>query len=176
MNNQQPTIHKTGFTLIEILAVIAIIGILAAILVPVGGHARKAALKRRATVEMNSIKLAVLQFYDEHGYMPWPGDPKVGPDQWTAGDADQLAVMLILTGDNAMKKTYLQIPEKSRPAPDSLVFIDPWKQPYRVGLDRDMDGAVMPDGTVGGDYVKEKALVYSLGDPDDSPAKVMKTW
>ncbi|MDD4342441.1 MAG: prepilin-type N-terminal cleavage/methylation domain-containing protein, partial [Kiritimatiellae bacterium] len=41
-----------GFTLIEILVVIAIIALLAAILVPVAGNALKGAFKRRALVEM----------------------------------------------------------------------------------------------------------------------------
>ena len=178
----KPRTGRGGFTLIEILAVIAIIGILAAILVPVAGHARQAALKRRAMVEMNSIKMAVLQFHQEHGYMPWPPTTVagrqiwVGEDMWTVGDADQLEVIKILTGDNTLKKTYLQIPEKSRASADSLVFVDPWKQPYRIGLDRDLDNAILPDATIGGDYVKEQALVYSLGDPADDPRQVMKTW
>ena len=167
---------KSGFTLIEILTVIAIIGILAAILVPLAGKARKTALKRRAMVEMNSIKVAILQFQSDHKYMPWPDPAKVGEDAWTSSDAQQLAVMDLLTGSNALKKIYLQIPEKSRPDKTSVLFLDPWKRVYVIGLDRDMDGAVRLTGPFSGGYVKEKALVYSLGDPDDSPAVLLKTF
>ncbi len=168
--------RKNGFTLIEILTVIAIIGILAAILVPLAGKARKTALKRRAMVEMNSIKVAILQFQSDHKYMPWPDAVKVGKDAWTSSDAQQLGVMDLLTGSNALKKIYLQIPEKSRPDKTSVLFLDPWRRAYVIGMDRDSDGAVLLTGPLSGGYVKEKALVYSLGDPGDSPAVLLKTF
>ena len=162
--------RAAGFTLIEILTVIAIISILAAILVPVAGGAKETALKRRAALEMQSIKMAAIQFQSDHRYMPWPpvGDKKlrVGDDMWTTDAASQMAVMELLTGSNAMMKAYLQIPEKSRPDDKSLIFNDPWKQPYVIGMDRNMDGAVVvanTDNAWNGKTVMEKVLVYSPG-------------
>ena len=183
--NTKPRANRGGFTLIEILTVIAIVAILASILVPVAGKARKSAMKKRATVEMNSIKVAALQFLSDHRYMPWPAAIVsdrpiwIGDDMWTSAvdGSDQLPVMDLLTGNNAMKKVYLQIPEKSRPSAASMIFNDPWGQPYRIGLDRNLDGAVLPDATFGGgDFVKERVLVYSLGDPTDSPRIPLKTF
>ena len=166
-----------GFTLIEILAVIAIIGILAAILVPVAGSAKQTALRRRAATEMNSIKVAAMQFQADHKYMPWPGNPKVGDDMWAIDAATQTPVMELLTGQNAMGKNYLQIPEKSKPKDKSLVFVDPWGQPYVIGMDRNMDGQVLvanTDPAWDGKAVMERVLVYSPGEPNKN--KKMKTF
>ena len=167
MNDQRTTTHKPGFTLIEILTVIAIISILAAIIVPVAGGAKETAKKRRAVAEMQSIKVAVMQFHADHKYMPWPDAVKVGDDKWAADAGTQLPVMDLLTGNNPLKKGYLQIPEKSRPADHSLAFFDPWGQPYVIGMDRNLDGAVVVanTGTWDGKTVMEKVLVFSKGQP-----------
>lgn len=184
---------RAGFTLIEMLVVVAIIGILAAILVPLAGGARKATLKRRATLEMNSIKVAVLRFYDDHHYMPW-GDPgvdgvlakalpKVGDDAltWTGGAGAQENVMKWLTGDNPMRTSYLQIPEKSRQDPTRpLTFTDPWGSEYNIGLDRDMDGQVTLASTDipgwDGQTVKEKVVIWTRGDLSKDPIEPQQTF
>jgi len=74
-------------------------------------------------------------------------------------------VMDLLTGNNALKKGYLQIPEKSRPEDKSMVFLDPWRQPYVIGMDRNLDGAVLVANAPpwNGATVTEKVLVYSKG-------------
>ena len=168
---------KNGFTLIEMLVVIAIIATLAAILIPVVGGALQTAKKRRALAEMNAIKVAVMQFQADHHYMPWPSvkinrrDVWIGPDMWATTNATQLPVMELLTGANPMKKIYLQVPEKSRPAPADMTFLDPWKQPYVIGLDRNLDGMVevANTGVAGwdGKTVMERVLVFSPGIPDE---------
>lgn len=162
---------KNGFTLIEILTVIAIISILVAILVPVVGIAKSTALRRRAATEMGSIKVAINQFYTDHKYMPWPSvnGVRVGDDTWTTGLANQSPVMDYLTGQNAKKKLYLQIPEKSRGGTALMQFVDPWGVPYQIGMDRNMDNALIVQGTGvaewDGKTVMEKVIVVSPGAP-----------
>ena len=185
--NVKSRANRGGFTLVEILVVIAIIAILAAIILPLAGSAGKAAQRRRAQTEMQSIKVAILQFQADHHYMPW-GDPalktaaKVGEDKWTASESDQENVMKWLTGENPMTKVYLQIPEKSK-KPGTQIFVEPWKDPltnerlpYKIGMDRNMDGAVTVAETgVGkwdGKTVAEKVLVCSSIPPEkDEPLK-----
>ena len=190
MKNGRP---RQGFTLVEILVVIAIIAVLAAIIIPAAGGAMLAAKKRRAAMEMNSIKTAITDFLRDHHYMPWPSQTVqnrkiwVGADQWANTIEAQMPIMEILIVTNAMRKSYLQIPEKSRPDPATLAFVDPWGQPYQIGLDRNLDGQVMSQlawthakdtNSPGwnGKTVLEKVLVYSPGPPHPAAATPLKTF
>lgn len=190
MKNGNP---RRGFTLVEILVVIAIIAVLAAIIIPAAGGALLAAKKRRAMLEMNSIKTAISDFLRDHHYMPWPPQNVqnrmiwVGSDQWANTIEAQEPIMEILIVTNAMRKSYLQIPEKSRPNSGTLAFVDPWGQPYQIGLDRNLDGQVetkllwTQDGDTNspgwnGRKVMEKVLVYSPGPPAPDDPAPMKTF
>ena len=127
---------KQGFTLIELLVVVAIIGILAGILVPMGGKATASAKARKASMEAQGLVVAVSQFHDDHHYMPWTEKgAAVGADKWAStDDKDWLE---ILQGKNAKKKNYLQAKLNA-----DDVFLDPWGNPYHVGMDRNLDGRV----------------------------------
>ena len=162
--------QERGFTLVEMLVVVAIIALLAAILVPTLGGAQKTARKRKAELECNNIKTAVEQFYSDFRYMPWgkPNDDKnrVGADQWAENAGDQKNVMAFLQGDNKLHKAYLEISSRDNGSSSSSsttegVFYDPWGNPYRIGMDRNMDEQVQWNGKT----YKARVLVYSLG-PD----------
>jgi prepilin-type N-terminal cleavage/methylation domain-containing protein len=61
---------ENGFTLVEMLVVIAIIAILAALLLPVLAGAKKAALKKQATLEIGQIAGAIQQYDSIYGRFP----------------------------------------------------------------------------------------------------------
>lgn len=61
---------KNAFTLIELLTVIAIIAILAGILIPTIGAAKKSALKAKTKVQFSQWASAMTLFKQEYGYYP----------------------------------------------------------------------------------------------------------
>jgi prepilin-type N-terminal cleavage/methylation domain-containing protein len=84
-------LRRSAFTLIEILVVVAIIGILAAILFPVFGRARENARRAACQSNLKQIGLGIAQYsqdYDEampYGYLyytqvPAPNDLRMWDD------------------------------------------------------------------------------------------------
>lgn len=69
--------RSAAFTLIELLTVIAIIGILAAILIPVVGAVRENARQTKCMSNLRQVALAVLTYESEIGHLPGPSFRRV---------------------------------------------------------------------------------------------------
>lgn len=62
--------RNIGFTVIELLTVIAILSVLVAILIPTVSSSREAAAKTRTRVQFNQWAVAIASFRSEYGYYP----------------------------------------------------------------------------------------------------------
>jgi len=69
--NQPHHLHpRAGFSLVELLVVVAVVGILAAITLSIAGGARERAARERASAELAIIATALEQYRTVHGAYP----------------------------------------------------------------------------------------------------------
>jgi prepilin-type N-terminal cleavage/methylation domain-containing protein len=118
---------RRGFTLVELLVVITIIGILVALLLPAVQRARESSMRNTCSDNLKNLTLGCNQHETAHGYFPtggwsgaWSGDPdrptnQGQPGGWTynvlpfvdGSTYHDLGMGLIGTGSISNKKPYL---------------------------------------------------------------------
>ncbi len=89
--NSPPVNGRAGFSLVELLSVVAIVALLAGILLPVAGVVRRSVMTAKTRAQFLQYATAIGQFKVEYGYYP---DFGVG-----SGDADPV---VSLRGNNAV--------------------------------------------------------------------------
>jgi len=140
---------RTGFTLIEMLSVMAIIGLLAGILLTAVQSARQQAKKVKARHDVEQIATAWLAYLQEYRRFPSVSIQSMGSN-----------AVGILSGrsnpNNARGVVFLEL------GANATNYPDPWGKEYAVVLDSDYDNMVtnLP-GVVG--LANVSVAVWSAG-------------
>lgn len=144
-----------GFTLVELLIAIAIIGILGSVIVPKVQEARERALVASAKIEIDALKTVVHQLYGDTGYYPngatsYCRDVSGIPNNEVDLSTDDAGILANGEGWSGWEGPYVSNIE------------DPWGNPYY--LDEDYQCMTETDGCRGIDDVgNDSSVIVSCG-------------
>ena len=139
--------RRRAFTLVELLVVIGIIALLAAILLPAVLAAIKNAHGRTARAELLSLKTAVQAFHNDYGKLPLPAAAQGGADHLLS-EAEGQSVVRALTGADTALNTHRTPFLEGQGIAEDGTYLDPWDRPYRLVLDSNYDNKVDYQGKV----------------------------
>lgn len=115
-------VAEAGFTLVELMVVVAIIALLAAVIIPNYVHARAQAAVSQSEANIKQIATALELYYADNQAYPTTGGAKIGPQLFGAANNPYLTA----TPTNALKRTQYTYAEVA-PAggkPESYLITD----------------------------------------------------
>ena len=159
----QPSQHD-GFTLMELLVVVLIIGILASASIGIYQHSRTAAWKQRARDSARQIAVAWnIKLLDDHAF----------PPSISFSDINGTALPLITTDITfpttttnmaILNSTKLYLEQNANQRSINSGMIDKWGHFFNVRLDLNYDGLVQdPRDPSGATTINANVVVWSLG-------------
>ena len=155
-----------GFTLVEILVVVSIIGILAAILVPVVARSKTKAKIAMAKVQMNDLAAAIKSYKSDYQRYPLPSfvsqsgpvpqvnagkDASFGnPNYLGLNNQNRMVVEILRDRNhprNLKKNVYLDVKESGESSSarqpgisSDGYYLDPFGNAYNISVDKNADG------------------------------------
>jgi len=154
-----PSVRRqlSGFTLVELLTVIAIIAILMGILLPTVAVVKQSAKKAQAKSDAVMIVNAIEAFYTEYGHYPLPDSVDPGPNDVIFGDSNDggsytnsqimdvlrareaeagIAADKIVNFRNKVFTEGVVAKKEGRYGiQEDGTFLDPWGIPYVIAMD-----------------------------------------
>ena len=163
---------KKGFTLVEMLVVIAILGILMAMMIPAAGMILKRSKIARARADAGVVATVLLKYQAE--YNRWPGLYVKAVRDTT--DADWVNTMAPKPEGATLTNNYKRIvffePGGGALATNGVykgAFVDPWGNPYVYRLDQEGSGDLLNPDEIKGGRLRTRVAAWSWG-PDGKSA------
>jgi prepilin-type N-terminal cleavage/methylation domain-containing protein len=148
--------RQTGFTLVELLVVISIVGLLAGLMSVAIPKAMEGGKKAKAKGELNAIVAAVKAYKQEYGR--WPGSSTATSDI-SFQDANSKSLLSALSGtSNALVENPKSVRFLEGASTDGTME-DPWGIQYFVILDADESNSI----TYQGKQISISVLAVSFG-------------
>lgn len=193
---------RVGFTLIELMVVIAIIAILVALTTPMVGRAFQSANRARASTEARSIQNAVMNYLNEYGRFPHDNDLgddlRYGSIPGAGRNNRDLMLVLFAIADAAVNHdhvnnprqiVFLEAPEESLNEETGFNYHDPWDQQYEIIVDTSFDNNLTMSGIPALDpplvteaqqwnttITNRRVGVWSAGNEPDNKDRHIRTW
>ena len=144
-NQEQAT--RSGFTLLELLVVVAIIGMLVGMLLPVVGKVKESAKRRKAEAQKIALSAAIMAY--KHEFHKWPvsdSDQESDPDI-TYGGTNSPDHKNIRTITTALRDSNPPFIVESDYRFENNELINPYTgDPFEITFDLNYDG--VPSGQV----------------------------
>ena len=131
------TVKMVGFTIVELLVVIAVIGVLVALLLPAVQQARGAARRAQCLSNLRQLGLAVNGYESFHGCLP-PGNITIGPCCLTPSYTTWTIAILPFLEQSVLSDRYNQSLFNQDPANTSVCrsFVSTFICPADVNTDK----------------------------------------
>ncbi|WP_018970060.1 type II secretion system protein [Rubritalea marina] len=182
-----PSQQRRAFSLVEVLVVIAIIAVLAAVSFPVAGKVMKSADIEKNRVIVKALDSAITEFYSDYNYLPSEANSDT-----KLSNIETINMLRELAGQrkerNTKGKNYLKgIPTAKNDrngirygsGDDIDGFFCSFGGDVYVILDGDYDGEIRkPAGVPSSakDIRGRKALIWTLGEEEDDDSAVVMSW
>ena len=190
---------QAGFTLVELLVVITIIGMLAGLMSVAIPKAMEAGKKAKVKGELTAIVAAVKAYKQEYGFYPLPPSRRfasslgeedknawVGKGTYDGNESDMFKVIQILSGENVnweqdMNPKQVRFLEGAKVGNSTIESLpDPWKHSYCLKFDTNDSGGVGYYST--GENIRVGVIGICLGKngiqdtPDDATCDDIFSW